>query len=191
MDALSPVDPTETRGATEDRPFCSLESRARSFVMGGRSPVVAASSFSHRMSSSPQLPSLPPGGLLIGLGADLIEVDRVRGVMERQGERFIARVFTDEERAYCDGMKHPHKHYAARFAAKEAVSKAFTTGIGAELGWKSISVCHGARHEPLVRLDASGEALLRHVGGTHVLLTLSHTETAAMAVAVIVKQPGA
>jgi holo-[acyl-carrier protein] synthase len=131
--------------------------------------------------------TLPPGGILLGLGCDLIEVERIRGVMERQGERFLARVFTDEERAYCGGLKNPHPHLAARWAAKEAVSKCFTTGIGAELGWKSVSVYHGARMEPLVRLDAQGAALLRHVGGTHVLLTLSHTETAAMAVAAIVR----
>lgn len=130
---------------------------------------------------------LPPGGILIGLGSDLVDVARVAGVKERQGERFLSRVFTAEERAYCDGMKYPDKHYAARFAAKEAVSKAFTTGIGAELGWKSISVYHGSRHEPLVRLDEKGEALLKQIGGTHVLLTLSHTDTAAMAVAAVVK----
>lgn len=134
-----------------------------------------------------RLITLPPGGLLLGLGSDLIDVDRIRGVLERQGDRFLDRVFTAEERAYCFGMKHPHKHLAARFAAKEAVSKAFTTGIGAELGWRSISVYHGSRHEPLVRLDEKGEALLKQVGGTHVLLTLSHTETAAMAVAAVVK----
>ncbi len=80
---------------------------------------------------------LPPGGILLGLGCDIIEIDRVRGVFERQGERFLARVFTEEERTYCLAMKHPHKHIAARFAAKEAVSKCFTTGIGSELGWKS------------------------------------------------------
>ena len=130
---------------------------------------------------------LPPGGILLGLGSDLIDIERIRGVLDRQGERFLERVFTDEECAYCLGMKHPHKHFAARFAAKEAVAKAFTTGIGAELGWKSISVYHGLRHEPLVRLDAQGEALLKHVGGTQVLLTLSHTDTAAMAVAAIVR----
>ena len=67
------------------------------------------------------------------------------------------------------------------------MSKAFTTGIGAELGWKSISVYHGSRHEPLVRLDEKGAALLRQVGGTNVILTLSHTDTAAMAVAAVVK----
>jgi len=130
--------------------------------------------------------SLPPGGHVVGLGADIIEVERVRGVIERQGERFLTRVFTDEERAYCAGMKHPHKHYAARFAAKEAVSKCFSTGIGAELGWRSVSIYHGERHQPLVRLDEKAEALLRQVGATHVHVTLSHTETVAMAVAVLV-----
>jgi holo-[acyl-carrier protein] synthase len=130
---------------------------------------------------------LPPGGVLLGIGADVIEVSRIRGVLERQGERFLARVFTDEERAYCMRMTHPHKHLAARFAAKEAVSKCFTTGIGAELGWRSVSVYHGQRNEPHVRLDEKGEALLREVGATHVLLTLSHTETVAMAVAALVR----
>ena len=132
---------------------------------------------------------IPPGGILLGLGCDLIEVDRVRGVLERQGERFVNRVFSAEERAYCDSLKHPHKHYAARFAAKEAISKCFTTGIGAEFGWKSASVYHGARHQPLVRLDEQGAALLQSIGGDSVIVSLSHTETSAMAVAAILKNP--
>ncbi|MEO5958181.1 MAG: holo-ACP synthase [Opitutaceae bacterium] len=131
--------------------------------------------------------SLPPGGILIGLGADLIEVDRIRGVIERHGERFLDRILTEEEKTYCMGMGAPHKHIAARFAAKEAVSKCFTTGIGAEFGWKSASVYHGSRHEPLVRFDEKGAALLAHVGATHVMLTLSHTETHALAVAALVR----
>ena len=130
---------------------------------------------------------LPKGGILMGLGSDVIEVERIRGVLERQGERFLARVFTDEERAYCAQMKHPHKHLAARFAAKEAVSKCFTTGIGAELGWRSVSVYHGARHQPLVRLDEKGLALLKETGATDVLLSLSHTDPVAMAVAALVR----
>jgi holo-[acyl-carrier protein] synthase len=130
---------------------------------------------------------IPPGGKLLGLGCDVIEVARIRGVCERQGERFLARVFTDEERAYCSGLTHPHKHLAARFAAKEAVSKCFTTGIGAELSWKSISIFHGERRQPLVRLDEKGAALLRHMGATQVLVSLSHTETLAMAVAALVR----
>ena len=130
---------------------------------------------------------LPPGGQLIGVGTDIIEIARIRSVLLRHGDRFAERILTEEERAYCATMAHPHKHIAARFAAKEAVSKCFTTGIGAELGWKSVSVYHGERHEPLVRLDQQGQALLEHVGATHVLLTLSHTENYALAVAVLVK----
>jgi len=130
---------------------------------------------------------LPPGGILVGLGCDLIEVQRIRDVLDRHGDRFLDRVFTEEERAYCFGKAHPHKHLAARWAAKEAVSKCFTTGIGAELGWKSVSVYHGAREEPLVRLDEKGLALLRQVGATNVLVSLSHTEASAMAVAAVVR----
>ena len=130
---------------------------------------------------------LPPGGILVGLGADIIEVGRIRGVLERHGERFLDRILTEEEKAYCSTMGAPHKHIAARFAAKEAISKCFTTGIGAEFGWKSASVYHGERHQPLVRLDAQGLALLARVGATHVLLTLSHTESYAMAVAALVR----
>src|SRR5688572_27031453 len=130
---------------------------------------------------------LPPGGVLIGLGCDLIETERIRGVLRKHGERFLKRVFTEEEQAYCNSLKYPHKHYAARWAAKEAVSKCFTTGIGEHLGWTSISVYHGTRHEPLVRLDAQALALLQSVGATHVMLSLSHIDTHAMAVAALVK----
>lgn len=130
---------------------------------------------------------LPPGGTLIGLGCDLIEVSRIKDVLERHGDRFIKRVFTAEEQAYCASVKYSHKHYAARWAAKEAVSKAFTTGIGPHLDWTSVSVYHGSRHEPLVRLDAKAQALLAQVGATHVWLSLSHIDSHAMAVAALVK----
>jgi holo-[acyl-carrier protein] synthase len=131
--------------------------------------------------------SLPPGGILIGLGCDIIETERIRAVLRKHGDRFLKRVFTDEERAYCDSLKYPHKHYAARWAAKEAVSKCFTTGIGEHLEWTSVSVYHGTRHEPLVRLDAKAQTLLSSVGATHVMLTLSHIDSHAMAVAALVK----
>ena len=130
---------------------------------------------------------LPPGGVLLGIGADIIEIARIRGVMERHGDRFMDRILTEEEKAYCSSMAHPHKHIAARFAAKEAVSKCFGTGIGGELGWRSVSVYHGERHQPLVRLDEKGAELLRRAGATHVHVTLSHTETMALAVAVLVR----
>jgi len=130
---------------------------------------------------------LPPGGTLIGLGCDLIETERIKNVLTKHGERFLKRVFTEEEQAYCNSLKYPHKHYAARWAAKEAVSKAFTTGIGPQLDWTSVSVYHGSRKEPLVRLDAKAQALLESVGASHVWLSLSHIDSHAMAVAALVK----
>ncbi len=125
-------------------------------------------------------------GHVLGLGCDLCEVARLRGVWERQGERFLEATYTEGERAYCLKMRHPAPFLAARFAAKEAVAKAFGTGIGAELGWRSVEVVHGERGEPLVRLDAKGEALLAARGASGVMLTLSHTDSMAMAVAALV-----
>ena len=126
-------------------------------------------------------------GHVLGLGCDLCEVERLRGVWTRQGERFLDFTYTAEERAYCLRMRDPAPFLAARFAAKEAVAKAFGTGIGAELGWKSIAVTHDEHGAPLVRLDAQGAALLAARGATGVMLTLSHTDTMAMAVAALVK----
>lgn len=131
--------------------------------------------------------ALPPGGIVLGVGCDIVEVSRVRGVIERQGDRFLERVFTAEEREYCRAHAHPFPHYAARFAAKEAISKAFTTGIGAHVGWRTAWIVHGSRREPLVRLDDRGQALLQSVGATGVLVSLSHTEALAIAVAALVR----
>ncbi len=130
---------------------------------------------------------LPRGGVVLGLGIDIIEVERVKGVHDRFGERFLARILTLEERNYCFTMKNPYPHLAARFAAKEAISKAFTTGIGRHLKWTSTSIHNGERNEPLVILDERATALLREIGGTGVLVSLSHTNVYANAVAVVVK----
>jgi len=133
------------------------------------------------------VPDLPPGGIILGLGCDVVEVARIRGVLERHPERFLDRVFSDEERRYCFDRSDPYVHLAARWAAKEAVSKCFTTGIGAAFGWKSASIRHGSRMEPLVSLDEKGMELLRAVGASRVLVSLSHTAVTAMAVAVLLK----
>jgi holo-[acyl-carrier protein] synthase len=128
----------------------------------------------------------PKGALLLNVGVDVIDVDRVKQVHERQKDRFLKRVFTQEEQEYCFSKSNPYPHLAARFAAKEAVSKAFSTGIGKLFSWTSSSVYHGPRMQPLVRLDEQGEALLKALGGSEVRITLSHTKTTAVAVAVLV-----
>lgn len=135
----------------------------------------------------PPLSEQPTPALLLGLGSDIIEVERIRRAGERHPERFVARILTEGEREYCFRMKDPWPHVAARFAVKEAVSKAFTTGIGARFEWKSASVRHGSRGQPLVVLDALGAKLLTEVGGTEVRISLSHTKSYAEAVAAVVR----
>jgi len=132
--------------------------------------------------------SFPAGASLLNVGVDVIEVERVQQVYERQKDRFLKRVFTREEQDYCFSKSNPYPHLAARFAAKEAVSKTFSTGIGKLFGWTSCSIYHGPRMQPLVRLDEQGKALLAALGATDVRVTLSHTKTTAVAVAVLVKE---
>ncbi len=127
------------------------------------------------------------GRIVLGVGTDIVDVERIRQAHEKHGERFLGRIYTEEEKAYCFQMKNPYPHLAARFAAKEAVSKAFTTGIGESLHWKSVSIYHGSRNEPLVRLDDVGKALLAQVGGSDILVSLSHTATIGHAVALLAK----
>ena len=131
--------------------------------------------------------SLTNAGWVVGLGCDIIEVDRVQRAVERHGDRFLRRVFTAGEREYCASRSNPFPHYAARFAAKEAVSKAFSTGIGADLDWTSVEVCKGPREEPLIHLDAKGQALLARLGADRVLVSLAHTKAWAEAVALLLR----
>ena len=131
---------------------------------------------------------LGKGGIVIGVGTDLVEVERIRRSRERHGDRWLHKLFSEEELSYCLDMKNPYPSLAARFAVKEAVAKAFTTGIGREFGWKSVSVVHGERSQPLAKLDEQGQALLQAAGGTSVSLSLTHTTAHAMAVALILRR---
>ena len=133
--------------------------------------------------------ALPPGGALIGIGIDIVEIARIKDLRERQGERFLERVYTETELQYCMRMKAPDQHLAARFAAKEAVTKAFTVGIGEYFDWKSVGVVAGDRRQPEVELDEKGQRFMDQIGGVRILLSLSHSESTATAVAAIVGQP--
>lgn len=129
--------------------------------------------------------STDSAGRALGLGLDLIEVKRMEAVIERQGAAFVERVFTAAERAYCEAKRQPAQFYAARFAAKEAVAKAFGTGIGAEIGWLDIEVVRDESGAPSIRLSGRGAELAtrRSVGG--ILLSLTHTGGLAAATAVL------
>ena len=124
---------------------------------------------------------------IAGLGTDLVEVARLDQSIDRHGDRFLHRVFTDAEIAYCAGMKSATPFYAARFAAKEAVSKALGTGIGAACGWRDIEVRRKASGEPFIVLHGAAEETARRLGITAVLISLSHTENYAIAQAIAVR----
>ena len=120
--------------------------------------------------------------MICGVGVDLIEVTRIRAALENPhtGARFRARVFTEDEVAYCNRRRSPYESYAARFAAKEAVMKALGRGFGEGIGWQEIEVMRGDG-APTVRL--SGNALARaEILGVHRMhLSLSHSGEMAIA----------
>ena len=122
---------------------------------------------------------------VLGIGVDLVENARIEHSLERFGERFLQRVFTAGEIAYSQSMKFPARHLAARFAAKEAVSKAFGTGIGKSMGWKDIDVRRKESGEPYVVLEGGAKKMAEERHVTNVLITLSHTEHHAMAMVVM------
>ena len=94
---------------------------------------------------------------VLGVGVDLVETARIQHSLDRFGERFLHRIFTAGEIEYCQSMKFPARHFGARFAAKEAVSKAFGTGIGRAMGWKDIDVHRKPSGEPFVVLEGRRE----------------------------------
>ena len=123
----------------------------------------------------------------MGAGIDLVENDRMREVLDRWGTAFRNRVFLATEQAYCDSKAFPCRHYAARFAVKEAVTKAFGTGITAQLGWRDIEVRRDALSgAPSVRLSTRGQSLAGQRSVSDILVSLSHTRNYAVAQAILI-----
>ena len=122
---------------------------------------------------------------VLGIGIDLVECARIQHSLDRFGERFLHRVFTEGEIAYSQSMKFPARHLAARFAAKEALSKAFGTGIGRSMGWKDIDIHRKPSGEPFVVLKDGAKQLAVDRGLEKVWISLSHTEQHAVATIVL------
>jgi holo-[acyl-carrier protein] synthase len=122
---------------------------------------------------------------VIGIGVDLVECARIQHSIDRFGDRFLHRVFTDGEIEYSMSMKFPARHLAARFAGKEAVSKAFGTGIGKAMGWRDIDVRKKSSGEPYLVFGGGAEKLAKERKVTGAWITLSHTEHHAMAMIVL------
>ena len=117
---------------------------------------------------------------IVGIGMDATEVARIAETLERYGDRFLRRVFTDEEIAYCMRRKHPAPHLAGRFAAKEAGMKAIGTGHAFGVLWRDLEVVRRGGPPQLRFHNAAGDHLAR-LGATKALLTITHTDTLALA----------
>lgn len=127
------------------------------------------------------------GGYVIGVGTDLVDVGRIEHLHRKNGDKVWEKILTPAETEYCLRQKNPYPSVAVRFAAKEAIAKAFTTGIGEHIGFKDINIRIGERGEPWVELNDNGDALLKLVGATDVKVSMTHTSSMAHAIAVIVR----
>ena len=123
--------------------------------------------------------------MILGTGIDIIEVARIAASFERFGDRFVNRILLPDEIAYCLSHQAPGPFLAARFAAKEAISKAFGTGIGAALGWQDMEIRRKESGEPFVVLHGKGEQLFASRGAKRLLVSLSHTANHAAATAIL------
>ena len=123
--------------------------------------------------------------MILGIGIDIIEVARIAASLEKFGHRFGNRILSPDEIAYCLAHRHPAPFVAARFAAKEAISKAFGTGIGVQLGWQDMEISHRESGEPFVILHGKGKSLFESRRGKNLFVSISHKEHYAAVVAVL------
>jgi holo-[acyl-carrier protein] synthase len=125
------------------------------------------------------------GGWVRGIGVDLIELSRIQAAHRRWGELFLGRIYAEEELRYCLLRANPYPSLAVRWAAKEAVAKAFGVGFGRKLSFRSIAI-HSFGAAPQVRLSGQALDLLEELGGGELLVSLSHTSRYAIAQATLV-----
>jgi holo-[acyl-carrier protein] synthase len=121
-----------------------------------------------------------------GVGVDLVQIPRMREVITRWDERFLRRVFTEQEIAYCRGRRDPAPHFAARFAAKEAGMKALGTGLRLGVKWRELEVRRERGQAPTLELHGRTRELGLARGGRRMLLTLTHDGDYALAQALLV-----
>jgi holo-[acyl-carrier protein] synthase len=118
---------------------------------------------------------------IIGIGMDATEIDRIQATVTRFGDRFLHRVFTEGEIAYAMRRRNPAPHLAGRFAAKEAAMKALGTGHSRGVLWRDIEVVRAPGGPPQLRFHGGGAARFARLGATGSLLTITHSETLALA----------
>ncbi len=124
--------------------------------------------------------------MIVGLGMDIVEVERVARMLERAGERLSTRLLTPGEWDYCSKMKTPAPHVAARLAAKEAAFKALAGSDEARaIGWREIEVSHDAHRRPLITLHGRAADRAQLLAVSRILVTLTHSDRTAGAVVIL------
>jgi holo-[acyl-carrier protein] synthase len=118
---------------------------------------------------------------IIGLGLDATDIPRITGTIERYGERFTRRIFTEGEVAYCMRRRVPAIHFAGRFAAKEATMKALGTGHSQGVLWRDVEVVRQRGGPPQLRLHGGAARRFDAMGGRSSLLTITHSDALALA----------
>jgi len=124
--------------------------------------------------------------MIVGIGIDLVEIARVERMIERKGERMLARLFTGDERAYCSRMRSPAKHYAVRLAAKEAAFKALSgTNAAREIGWADLEVVSDVHGRPALCFHGRASLRATELGVVRTHLSLTHSDASAGAVVIL------
>ena len=119
--------------------------------------------------------------MIVGLGLDIAEIDRIEAAIVRHGAPFIERLFTPAEAAYCESHKNRYERYAARFAAKEAAMKALGTGWRRGVRWRDIEVTREASGKPTLRLEGVAKQFADRLGVKHISMTITHSGNLALA----------
>jgi len=119
--------------------------------------------------------------MIVGMGIDVEEVERVQGAMERQGERFLQRIFTEKERTYCEQFKDKYERYAGRFAVKEAAMKALGTGWSRGVRWVDIEITRLRGGRPTLELKGEARKIADRLGVENIAISITHTPKQAMA----------
>jgi holo-[acyl-carrier protein] synthase len=123
--------------------------------------------------------------MIVGSGIDLIEIARIEDSVERFGQRFLNRVFTAAEQAYCLGKRRAAESLAARFAAKEAGAKALGTGISQGVSWREIEVVRAVNGKPDLRFYGRAAQIAERLGVANTAVSLTHSSGMAMASVVL------
>ena len=123
--------------------------------------------------------------MIVGIGIDLAEVSRIREAIERHGQRFIQRIYTEKEIAYVERKANKYERYAARFAAKEAGMKAVGTGWKRGVRWRDFEVTNLPSGRPTLQLHGEAAKFAEHLGVRNIALSITHTAAAGMAIVIL------